>query len=130
MKLLIVDDDSTSRIILEKILASLPDCQVTSADNGSDAWAILDDPARSFDVVFLDLSMPGPDGFELIGRIRKAPLLKSLEIVITTGANDRSTVGKAIARGVRHYIVKPCTQAVIIAKLQQIKPTLALPDPA
>ncbi len=127
MKILIVDDEPVSRTVLSKILASHPEHQVTVADNGEDAWAILDDPARSFDIAFLDLSMPAPDGFELIRRVRQSPLLKSLEIVLTTSSSDRPTVTKAIQLGVRHYVVKPCTEAVILLKIQQIQAAASSP---
>ena len=65
MKILIVDDDPVSRTILRKIVASQPEHQVTDAENGATGWALLDDPNRYFDLVFLDLTMEAPDGFEL-----------------------------------------------------------------
>ena len=122
MKILIVDDDPVSRTILRKIVASQPKHQVTDAENGATGWALLDDPNRYFDLVFLDLTMEAPDGFELARRLRSSPLLASVEIVFCTGSNDRATITKAIQLGVRHYIVKPCSEAVVLAKLQQIRP--------
>jgi CheY-like chemotaxis protein len=122
MKILMVDDDAVSRAVLHKILSSQPEHQISVAEDGVTAWAMLDDPARYFDVVFLDLSMPQVDGFELVQRIRRSTLHTGLEIVVCTGSNDRPTITKAIQLGVRHYIVKPCSEAVVRAKLSQIKP--------
>jgi CheY-like chemotaxis protein len=122
MKILVVDDDPVSREILRKIVSSTGEHQVTVAEDGATAWAYLDDPGRYFDVAFLDLSMPHPDGFELVQRIRQSPIHASTAIILCTGSNDRATITKAIQLGVRHYIVKPCTEAIVQAKLQQIQP--------
>ncbi len=122
MKILIVDDDAVSRGILHKILSRSPEHQVTVAEDGASAWALLDDPGRYFDVVFLDLSMPHLDGFELVQRIRQSPIHSGIAIILCTGANDRPTITKAIQHGIRHYIVKPCTEKVVFEKLGQVQP--------
>ena len=118
MKILVAEDDPVSRAVLAKILHNQPEHRVTQAEDGAAAWALLDDPGRSFDVAFVDLEMPKLDGFELLRRIHEAPLLKSLAIILCTAANDRATVIKAAQFGVRHYLVKPCTEAAVFAKLQ------------
>jgi two-component system, chemotaxis family, chemotaxis protein CheY len=122
MKILIADDDPVSRAVLAKIIATQPDHQVTLAEDGREAWTLLDDPGRSFDVAFLDLSMPKIDGFELLRRIRSSPLLKSTEIVVCSGSNDRASVVKAAELGARHYLVKPCVAAAVLGKLQMLQP--------
>ena len=129
MKILIVDDDPTARAILAKIVGALVDQQTTTACDGVAAWQLLDDPARSFDLVFLDLSMPELDGYSLLRRLRQSPMLKSTEVVVCTAANDRESVLKAIQLGARHYLVKPCNAAVVLAKICQIFPHVALQDP-
>jgi CheY-like chemotaxis protein len=121
MKILIVDDESTTQAVLRKIVTSAGEHQVTCANDGDAAWALLDDPARYFDVVFLDISMPGLDGLALLQRMRSASALATTEVVLCTGANDRATIARAIQLGVRHYVVKPCTDTVITAKLSQFQ---------
>jgi CheY-like chemotaxis protein len=123
MRILIADDDPVSRTVLAKILSAHTEHTTTIAEDGAAAWALLDDPGRSFDVLFLDLSMPKMDGFELLKRIRdNRLLLKSLEVVLTTASNDRASVIKAAQLGARHYLVKPCTESVVMAKLRQFQP--------
>ena len=122
MKILIADDDPVSRTLLAKIVETLPDHQVTEVSDGHAAWALLDDPARSFDVVFVDLLMPRVDGFELLKRIRTSPILKSTEVIVCSGANDRASVVKAVQLGARHYLVKPCSPEAVLAKLRQFQP--------
>jgi CheY-like chemotaxis protein len=125
MKILLVDDDPVSLAVLQQIMSVVGGHQVTSATDARSAWALLDNPARYFDVAFIDLSMPEVDGFQLLHRIRQNPSLASVEIVICTGSKDRPTLAKAIKLGVRHYLVKPCTKEIVQAKLNQIRP----PDP-
>jgi len=107
---------------MQKIITSIGGHQVTTAEDGVAAWALLDDPGRYFDLVFLDLSMPPPDGFEVLKLIRQSHALASVEVVLCTGSNDRPTIAKAIQSGARHYLVKPCTEEVIRAKLLQFRP--------
>jgi len=120
MKILIADDDKVCRTILSGILAKTPEHQTTVVENGKEAWALLDDVGRYFDVAFLDIDMPEIDGLQLLKRIREAPLLRSVEVVISTASSDRATIGRAIQCGARHYLVKPFSEAVVNAKLQQI----------
>ncbi len=125
MKILVVEDEPVSRTALTKILSMQPEHQTTVAENGAVAWDLLDDPGRSFDVVFLDLGLPKIDGFALLERIRQAPLLRSLEVVLCTASNDRATVVRAVQLGARHYIVKPCTPEIVHGKLRQLQPAAA-----
>ncbi len=122
MRILIADDDPTSLKLLTKILATMPEHTVTAVPDGAAAWQLLDDPGRSFDVVFLDLNMPHLDGFALLSRIRESAILKSLEVVLVTSAADRATVLKAAQLGARHFLVKPCSVAAVAAKLKQFQP--------
>ncbi|MBC7367291.1 MAG: response regulator [Undibacterium sp.] len=125
MKLLIVDDEPVARHVLRQILSAQPEHQLTLAEGGAEAWALLDDPSRYFDIVFLDVSMPEPGGLEIARRLRESPLHRSVRIVLCTASQDRETVTKAVQLGVRHYIVKPCSAPVVMAKMQQIKATMA-----
>jgi two-component system chemotaxis response regulator CheY len=121
MKLLIAEDDPVARAILIQILRSCPEHQATVAEDGDVAWALLNDPARAFDVILLDLMLPKLDGFELIQRIRSVEILQRLQIILCTAANDRETVVRAAQLGIRHYLVKPCSAESVKAKLQQIQ---------
>ena len=122
MKILIIDDDPVSRAVLQKILTAQPEHQTTVAEDGRSGWALLDDSARYFDVVFLDITLPDVDGLQLLQAIRQSRFLRKLEVVMCTGSTDRVTISKAIQLGARHYLVKPCSPEVVLAKLRQIKP--------
>ena len=121
MHILIAEDDAPSRQILASICKKADEShQVTLAENGQVAWALLDDPKRWFDVVFLDVQMPEWGGLDVLRRLRKSPVYSSLEVVMCTASNDRATITEAISLGVRHYIIKPCTEPVVTEKLRLI----------
>ncbi len=122
MRILLADDDPTWRALCARMLARQPAFVVTTAEDGAEAWRLLDDPARSFDVLFLDLVMPHVDGFELLRRIRENACLRSLAIVLCTASADRASVVKAAQLGARHYLVKPCTPETLFAKLASLPP--------
>ena len=109
------------------ILGKWPEHQFTLAENGASAWEMLNDTGRSFDVAFLDINMPGIDGIALLQRLRESPFFRTVQVVICTAANDKATITAAIQSGTRHYLVKPCSEAAIAAKLRQLGATLPTP---
>jgi two-component system chemotaxis response regulator CheY len=124
MKILIVDDDPVSRRILKEIITQDPGHQTTEAADGSEAWALLDDLARYFNAVFLDVSMPKSDGLDVLSRIRSSTLHRNLHVVMCTATSDRETVQAAIKLGARHFIVKPATAAFVQKKLHELQAKL------
>lgn len=129
MKILLVDDDDSVRSTLRAIITKDTDHQITEAASGAEAWALLDNPSRYFDVAFLDVSMPDMDGLELLAKIRASPMLQSLRVIMCTGNTDRATVARVIQLGTKHYIVKPPDPAIVHAKLKQIESDAALANP-
>jgi len=127
MKILIIEDDVVSRTVLTTILAKMPEHQVAAAESAELAWEWLNDPGRTFDVVFLDIGLPGMSGLELLERLKESFFHRSLQIIMCTAANDRATITKAIQIGAKHYLVKPLTEAAVIAKLQLIMGTAKAP---
>jgi DNA-binding response OmpR family regulator len=122
MHILVVEDEPVARAMLVKLLTARPESRVSTADTGDAAWTLLDDPCRYFDLVFLDISLPGVDGLELLRRIRNSALHTRTQVVICTAASDRETVAKAITLGARHYLVKPPTEPAVMAKLDLLAP--------
>jgi len=121
INILIAEDDPVSAAVLEKIIRLEPGTKVTVVSDGEGAMRLLDDPSRSFDILFLDLEMPQLNGFDVLERISGSQMLKSLQIVLCTASNDRNTVERAAALGIRHYLVKPGTKESVTAKLRQLR---------
>ena len=101
-KILVVDDDEVVRL---SYLRSLANTQwiVESTRDGNDALRAMEE--KGFDVVLLDLRMPGKDGMEVLKAIKdKWP---ETEVVIITGYPSIETVKEAVRLGACDYLAKP-----------------------
>jgi twitching motility two-component system response regulator PilG len=103
---LVVDDSELMRkaIALELKKASLP-LSVDFAETGEQA---LDKVAgTNYDFIFLDVMMPGIDGYETCGRIRKISTMKKTPIIMLSSKNSPMDEVKGIMAGSTNYLSKP-----------------------
>ena len=80
---LVVDDDEAVRIVTTEMLKRL-ECDVTCADGGPQALALLQD--SQFDIIFLDVGMPSMSGIEVYAKVRES--LPEQKIVFMTGYSE------------------------------------------
>jgi DNA-binding NtrC family response regulator len=102
IRVLVVDDERPIRFLMEKELPRAG-CLVTCAENGEDALERL--RTQEFDVVLMDLKMPGIGGLEALRRIRESGA--SAEVVVLTGHPDVTTAIEAMKLGAYDYLTKP-----------------------
>lgn len=101
--ILIVEDDSSMRALLEEAFVNAQFTVYTSKD-GEDA---IDKIARYIpDVVLLDVILPKKDGFEVLKQIRENPSLKSIPVILLTNLERSEDVEKALSFGATTYLVK------------------------
>ncbi len=112
-KILIVDDDAGVRESLEELLR-LEDYQADSSDSGEDALEAL---AEGFDLVLLDIKMPGIDGVEVMHEIRKYH--PDTRIIIITGYGSLESAIDAIRSGAQDYMLKPYTADDILLSVNK-----------
>lgn len=107
---LIVDDTPEHRN-LTKAMLSLRGFEVIEAVNGADALKLLGERARpgalQFDLVFSDVSMPNMNGFELLKRVRREPLLRHIPFVLLTSENRPEDIDTGKRLGCTYYMLKP-----------------------
>jgi DNA-binding response OmpR family regulator len=103
MKILITEDDTLTRKVLEKSIQKAGDCTVSSS-SGEDAVLKLQN--EIFDVVLIDIHMPGLDGIELI-RIIRNELKNNVPIGVITRDKSEEMVLKAFEAGADDFIIKP-----------------------
>ncbi|MBK6853048.1 MAG: response regulator [Burkholderiales bacterium] len=101
-KILIVDDEPVVRLAYSRILAS-DHSLVEAVSNGVDALERLAEQA--FDVVLLDLRMPGMDGMAVLQAIKQN--WPDVEVIIITGYAGIDTVKQSVALGAFDYLAKP-----------------------
>ena len=112
-KILIVDDDAGVRESLEELLR-LEDYQADSSDSGEDALEAL---SEGFDLVLLDIKMPGIDGVEVMHEIRKYH--PDTRIIIITGYGSLESAIDAIRSGAQDYMLKPYTADDILLSINK-----------
>jgi DNA-binding NtrC family response regulator len=100
--ILVVDDQE---VVRRSLLRSLADthCNVEAVESGEEALRAMD--ARPFDVVMLDLRMPGVDGMSVLKTIKEK--WPESEVVILTGYPSVETAKEAIRLGAHDYLAKP-----------------------
>lgn len=121
-RILIVDDEGSLRNMLAATLEQL-NYETEQAADGFDALAKL---PLDFDLVLLDLEMPGMDGFEVARRIRSEYDKSDLPICMITTFSGREERIRAVESGVNDFIVKPVDPTelkVRVASLIQSKKT-------
>jgi len=105
-KILVAEDDRTSRLMIENILEMLS-CEVDCVVNGQEAFDVLHAQHDQYDLVFMDCMMPIMDGYEAIRNIRKEPWGKALNIVSLTANALPGDEQKCLDAGADSYISKP-----------------------
>ena len=118
MKSLIVDDELTTRMVLEDILSRYGDVQ--SCADGAEAVAACNralDQDFPFDLICMDLTMPTMGGLEALKLIRASEEKHgrsrptAAKVIITTASDDSGSIHKAFAELCDAYIVKPIDPA-------------------
>lgn len=101
-RVLVVDDESSIRELLQKTLA-LAEYEVDTAPDGRAAMERL--RLGSYDLLIADLKMPGMDGLTLVREARR--MGARLPVIIITGFSSESTAIEALNLGVAGYLTKP-----------------------
>ncbi len=127
MRILIVEDEMVSRTKLELIMEYFGDCK--TQEHGDDALAAFHEAHRDddpFNLIMLDINLPGMDGIQLLSAIRNAEKELNLEksckakILMTTSYRDKDRVVASIQSGCDDYIGKPFDLNLIRNRLSKL----------
>jgi DNA-binding NtrC family response regulator len=132
-KILVVDDEERYRTTLRKMLTA-QGLEVVSLGSGPEALDELKN--QPYDVVVLDIRMPGMDGVEVLAEIKK--IRPETEVIILTGHASVDAALEIIKRGGYDYLLKPCPvedlmlkiDAAYEKKVEREKRTRKAPPPA
>lgn len=121
MKVLVVDDDVVSRMVLMHLIDNSGRFDIVEAEDGEAAWQLMerDGPPA---ICFCDLRMPRLSGMDLLARVRADARLAALPFVLVSSAAEADTVDEAGVRGASGYIVKPFDAEQVRAHLATVQP--------
>jgi two-component system sensor histidine kinase/response regulator len=121
MKVLVVDDNATSRGIFQEMLESFS-FEVTAAASGQEGLTELEKASESqpFELVIMDWQMPGMDGIEAARRIKNhIGLNKTPAIVMVTAYGREEVMQQAQGVGLEGFLLKPVSPSVLFDAIMQ-----------
>ena len=116
-EILIIDDDSDVRRIINKILSNVG-IVVSEAQNVKEALAAVQ--KRRPHLVLLDLQMAPDTGYVFLEECRNHAIYKGIPIIVVSGVNDRQSIAKAFTFGAKDYLMKPINAALLLQKIRKL----------
>jgi putative two-component system response regulator len=124
-KILCVDDESANLALLEAMLLPKGNT-VVAANSGMEALERLKE--GGFDLVLMDVMMPGMNGYDACKKIRENPDTKDIPVIMITALSDRDSKIMALKAGANDFISKPVETADIIARTDSLLKMKAAQD--
>lgn len=127
MRCLIVEDDFTSRKLVQAHMAQYAECDI--AVNGLEATQVVRDALERnepYDLLCLDINMPEMDGQEALKIIRETEAefgIKGLDcakVIMTTALDDKKSIMDAFRTGCEAYLTKPVRKAALVEQLNEL----------
>ncbi|WP_099864955.1 response regulator [Pararhizobium haloflavum] len=118
IKVLVVDDQVTSRLLIGEALQTLGISQITVAGDGQQGLAIMQQQPHH--LVISDFNMPKMDGLGLLQAIRSNAQTKRAAFIMLTAQGDRALVQKAAQLGANNVLSKPFTVDKIRAAIEAV----------
>lgn len=115
MRVLVIDDSRTVRIIIRQALAEagLDVIEAANGREGLDQLRAHDD----VDLVLVDWNMPEMNGLEFVQAVRAQRSYDPVRIMMVTTETEQEQVVRALNAGANEYLMKPFTKEVLVAKL-------------
>ncbi len=113
--LLVVDDNEANRDVLCRRL-QLHGYTADAAEGGEQALAAIGE--KSYDLVLLDVVMPGLSGLDVLARLRRTHAASDLPVIMATARDDSRDVVTALRLGANDYVTKPLDLPVVLARVK------------
>jgi DNA-binding response OmpR family regulator len=124
--ILVIDDEEGLRHTLGRVLRQAG-YEVTTAGEGNEALRLVNsgyENASPFDVVYLDIRLPGMDGLQVLKEIRQRDA--HLPVILLTAFGSLSTALEALRLGATDYLLKPIDPEVLVARTRVLLDEQAL----
>lgn len=118
-RMLVVEDDQAVSHMIEQIL-KIEGYASTAVSEGRRALDVL--RSGSFDLVILDVMLPGMDGISILKAIREDQTLNEIPVLMLTAKTDDATTWAGWRAGCNYYMTKPFDPDQLLAILKQLEP--------
>ena len=115
LSIAVIDDDLVVRKMMTAIFSGL-NAEVTLFENGEDFLNKVENDV--YDVVFLDMIMPGMSGIDVLNGAKKKGI--TTPFVILSSVTQRDSVIKALEKGAKRYILKPIKKETVLRKMEEV----------
>jgi sigma-B regulation protein RsbU (phosphoserine phosphatase) len=112
--LLIADDDAANREMLTRRLQR-QGYHVSHASSGLEVLRLV--RSQKFDLVLLDMIMPGLDGYQVLTRMKSDPVTSEIPVIIISSLDQENSVARCIEAGAEDYIAKPFNSIFLRARI-------------
>jgi sigma-B regulation protein RsbU (phosphoserine phosphatase) len=112
--ILVVDDDESSREMLARRLRRCG-YTVSAVSNGGQGLALARD--QGFDLVMLDMIMPGLDGFHVLASLKADPALRETPVIMLSALDEENGIARCIEMGAEDYLAKPFNSVFLHARI-------------
>lgn len=113
-RLLIVDDEPLNRTLLARVFNDHAD--IVQAEDGEAALKAIN--ADDFDVVLLDINMPGMNGYEVLARLRERYAMDDLPVILVSARDSTEDIVAGLKAGANDYITKPMNVEIARSRVQ------------
>ncbi len=121
-RVLLIEDERSVREIIKAYLEKLEVKEVEECPSAEYAWdQLVGAKARSFDVVFVDLQLPGIGGRSFIKKLRSInhPKAQSIPLIVLTSTNDPEMYKRLERYNITAYLIKPVSAGVLEGALEK-----------
>lgn len=115
--LLVEDDEFLRQLVAQKLLQD--GYEVAAAVDANEAFENL--AKKKFDLILLDLILPGVNGYEILSKLKTAPSTKDIPVMILSNLGQREDIDKALAAGAEDFLIKAnYTPGEIVEKIKAL----------
>ena len=123
-RVLAVDDDPILREFAIVYL-STPMTKIETAESAEAALAMME--GARYDILLVDIDMPGMDGIEMVRAIRSSSRISDIPVVMVTGCDDVVSIDRAYAAGANSFVTKPVNWRLLSYHLRFVLRACRLP---
>ncbi len=118
IKILVVEDNVTTRLYIKRILKKLGYEKVMAVDDGE--TALMELKLAQFNLIISDWDMPNLNGLDFLKTLRQKPKLRNIPFLMVTAEKEVSKIQKALKLGADNYVVKPFQPGHLKRKITEL----------